>query len=251
MFSFRSAAGRRRASKRNPITCHGTGFNQEIKHPTAVRPTNQDHVFSCSATRLARATLHARPFVGVFESQSLRDVVIFLAINAPKMAPRTTPWFQGRPWDAPTKGLARTHRPASSDMFRRHAWSLQCLRNMSDEVHLTRVERAARPKRDLREGATHSATHERMIRKRMAQNPHLRFNQRKIGGLTHEWVWANKDLRVGVGEASGGRDRRVTCEKAAGAAHRCHSRADGSWKSGTQPALKVELRKRRRASSGG
>ena len=29
-----------------------------------------------------------------------------LAINAHKMAPRTTQWFQERPWDAPTKGLA-------------------------------------------------------------------------------------------------------------------------------------------------
>ena len=30
----------------------------------------------------------------------------FWEINAHKMAPRTTQWFQERPWDAPTKGLA-------------------------------------------------------------------------------------------------------------------------------------------------
>ena len=39
----------------------------------------------------------------------------FFAMNAPKMAPRTTQWFQDRPWETPTKGLAWytafTYRP--------------------------------------------------------------------------------------------------------------------------------------------
>ena len=32
----------------------------------------------------------------------------FLAINAHKIAPKTTQWLQERPWDAPTKGLLWT-----------------------------------------------------------------------------------------------------------------------------------------------
>ena len=41
-----------------------------------------------------------------YSKVNLLNICHFLAINTHKMAPRTTQWFQERPWDAPTKGLA-------------------------------------------------------------------------------------------------------------------------------------------------
>ena len=56
--------------------------------------------------RSVTLAIHARPFVGVFEKSIFKRPCQFLAMNAHKMAPRTTQWLQERRWDAPTKGLA-------------------------------------------------------------------------------------------------------------------------------------------------
>ena len=45
------------------------------------------------------------PSWGYLKSQFSRDLVIFLAINAHKMAPKTSQGLQKRAWNAPTKGL--------------------------------------------------------------------------------------------------------------------------------------------------
>ena len=52
-------------------------------------------------------SVHARPFVEVSQKSICKRPGHFLAINAHKMAPRTTQWLQERPWNAPTKGLLR------------------------------------------------------------------------------------------------------------------------------------------------
>ena len=52
---------------------------------------------------------HARPFVGISQKSIFKRPCQFLAINAHKMAPRTTQWLQERPWNAPTKGLMWNH----------------------------------------------------------------------------------------------------------------------------------------------
>ena len=57
------------------------------------------------ARRDRRHPFHARPFVGVLQKSIFKRPCQFLAINARKMAPRTTQWLQERPWNAPTKGL--------------------------------------------------------------------------------------------------------------------------------------------------
>ena len=57
---------------------------------------------------------HARPFVGVFQKSIYKRTCQLLAINAEKMAPRTTRWLQERQGDAPTKGLGWTARPSNA-----------------------------------------------------------------------------------------------------------------------------------------
>jgi hypothetical protein len=54
----------------------------------------------------ASLACHARPFVGVFQKSIYKRTRQLLAINAHRMAPRTTRWLQERQGDAPTKGLA-------------------------------------------------------------------------------------------------------------------------------------------------
>ena len=49
--------------------------------------------------------VHARPFVGVSHKSIFKRPCQLLAIDAHKMASRTTQWLQERPWNAPTKGL--------------------------------------------------------------------------------------------------------------------------------------------------
>jgi len=51
-------------------------------------------------------TVHARPFVGVFQKSIYKRTCQLLAINARTMAPRTRRWLQERQGDAPTKSLA-------------------------------------------------------------------------------------------------------------------------------------------------
>ena len=43
--------------------------------------------------------------MGVSQKSIFKRPCQLLAINAHKMAPRTTQWLQERPWNAPTKGL--------------------------------------------------------------------------------------------------------------------------------------------------
>ena len=51
---------------------------------------------------------HPRPFVGVSQKSIFKRPCQVLAINAHKMAPRTSKRLQERAWDAPTKGLLWT-----------------------------------------------------------------------------------------------------------------------------------------------
>ena len=74
----------------------------------------------------------------------------FLAINAHKMAPRTTQWLQERRWDAPTKGLTWRQREQARGQSRllKHMASVQNhlgvelganLKSISHRCHLFEV----------------------------------------------------------------------------------------------------------------
>ena len=70
----------------------------------------------------ASLACHARPFVGVFQKSIYKRTRQLLAINAHRMAPRTTRWLQERQGDAPTKGLAWLARHAPCHTARFWPW---------------------------------------------------------------------------------------------------------------------------------
>ena len=72
----------------------------QAQSPDGIR--GQEDACCSSSGALRSAQSHPRPFVGVSQQSIFKRPSQVLAINAHKMAPRTSKRLQERAWDAPT-----------------------------------------------------------------------------------------------------------------------------------------------------